>query len=70
MRAGSSAGAGADGAAGAVGAASGAGLVLAGSDAVARVSAAVELVKLSGRQVASLEETKQALWPQGGGNFT
>jgi 3-keto-5-aminohexanoate cleavage enzyme len=33
------------------------------------VAAAVDLVKLSGRQVASLEETKAALWPSGGGNF-
>jgi 3-keto-5-aminohexanoate cleavage enzyme len=33
------------------------------------VDAAVKLVKLSGRQVATLEETKQALWPDGGGNF-
>ncbi|MFT3700210.1 MAG: 3-keto-5-aminohexanoate cleavage protein [Kofleriaceae bacterium] len=32
------------------------------------VGAAVELVKLSGRSVASVEETKQLLWPSGGGN--
>ena len=32
------------------------------------VAAAVELVKLSGRSVASLDETKQLLWPAGGSN--
>jgi 3-keto-5-aminohexanoate cleavage enzyme len=35
----------------------------------ALVDAAVQLVKLSGRSVATLEETKQILWPRGGGNF-
>lgn len=33
------------------------------------VDAAVGMVKLSGRAVASLEETRAALWPNGGGNF-
>ncbi len=33
------------------------------------VAAAVEMVKLSGRSVASLDEAKRALWPNGGGNF-
>jgi 3-keto-5-aminohexanoate cleavage enzyme len=32
------------------------------------VGAAVELVKLSGRSVASVDEVKQLLWPQGGSN--
>jgi 3-keto-5-aminohexanoate cleavage enzyme len=32
------------------------------------VDAAVKLVKLSGRSVATLEETKQLLWPNGGMN--
>lgn len=32
------------------------------------VAAAAELVKLSGRSVASLDEAKQLLWPQGGMN--
>ena len=34
------------------------------------VDAAAQLVRLSGRKVASLEETKRLLWPDGGGNFT
>lgn len=33
------------------------------------VSAVVSLVALSGRKVASLDETKAILWPSGGGNF-
>ncbi len=33
------------------------------------VAAAVNMAKLSGRSVATLEETKQALWPDGRGNF-
>jgi len=33
------------------------------------VAEAAKLVKLSGRSVASLEETKQILWPKGDGNF-
>jgi uncharacterized protein (DUF849 family) len=33
------------------------------------VAAAVDLVKLSGRAVATVEETKQLLWPNGGGNW-
>lgn len=33
------------------------------------VASAAELVKLSGRSVASVDETKQLLWPSGGGNF-
>ncbi|HUS26928.1 MAG TPA: 3-keto-5-aminohexanoate cleavage protein [Kofleriaceae bacterium] len=33
------------------------------------VAAAVQLAKLSGRTVATVEETKQLLWPSGGGNF-
>jgi 3-keto-5-aminohexanoate cleavage enzyme len=33
------------------------------------VDAAVHMVKLSGREVASLEDTKALLWPEGGGNF-
>jgi uncharacterized protein (DUF849 family) len=32
------------------------------------VTAAVELVKLSGRSVASVDEAKQLLWPSGGSN--
>ena len=32
------------------------------------VAAAAALVKLSGRSVATLEETKQLLWPNGGMN--
>ena len=32
------------------------------------VAAAVELVKLSGRSVASVDEAKQLLWPRGGSN--
>jgi uncharacterized protein (DUF849 family) len=32
------------------------------------VAAAVELVKLSGRSVASVDEAKQLLWPSGGSN--
>ncbi|GAB4535300.1 MAG: 3-keto-5-aminohexanoate cleavage protein [Haliangiales bacterium] len=35
----------------------------------ALVEAATELVRLSGREVATLEETKALLWPSGGGNF-
>ena len=34
----------------------------------ARVSAAAQLVKLSGRSVASVEETLGLLWPNGGHN--
>jgi 3-keto-5-aminohexanoate cleavage enzyme len=33
------------------------------------VEAAVDMIKLSGRQVASLEETRAILWPDGEGNF-
>ena len=33
------------------------------------VAEAARLVQLSGRSVASLDETKQILWPDGGGNF-
>ena len=33
------------------------------------VAAAVELVKLSGRSVASVIDARAALWPNGGGNF-
>lgn len=33
------------------------------------VAAAAHMVKLSGRQVATLEETRQILWPEGDGNF-
>jgi len=33
------------------------------------VAAAVELVELSGRAVASVAETRALLWPDGGGNF-
>lgn len=33
------------------------------------VDAAVGMVKLSGRQVASVEEVRKILWPDGGGNF-
>lgn len=33
------------------------------------VSAAVAMVKLSGRAVASVDEAKALLWPSGGGNF-
>jgi 3-keto-5-aminohexanoate cleavage enzyme len=32
------------------------------------VASAVELVKLSGRSVATVDEAKQLLWPNGGGN--
>jgi 3-keto-5-aminohexanoate cleavage enzyme len=32
------------------------------------VAAAVELVKLSGRSVASVDDAKRLLWPNGGGN--
>ncbi|HEY5948426.1 MAG TPA: 3-keto-5-aminohexanoate cleavage protein [Kofleriaceae bacterium] len=32
------------------------------------VAAAAQLVKLSGRSVASVDETKQLLWPNGGSN--
>jgi 3-keto-5-aminohexanoate cleavage enzyme len=35
----------------------------------ALVAEAARLVALSGRSVASLDETKQILWPNGGGNF-
>lgn len=35
----------------------------------ALVEAAAALVRLSGREVASLEETRQLLWPAGDGNF-
>lgn len=35
----------------------------------ALVEAAVEMVKLSGRRPATVEETRQLLWPDGGGNF-
>jgi uncharacterized protein (DUF849 family) len=34
------------------------------------VDAAAQLVRLSGRQVATLDEAKQLLWPKGGGNFS
>ena len=34
------------------------------------VEAAAQLVWLSGRQVATLDEAKQLLWPKGGGNFS
>jgi uncharacterized protein (DUF849 family) len=33
------------------------------------VAAAVEMVKLSGRSVASVDEARALLWPGGGGNF-
>jgi len=33
------------------------------------VEAAAQLTALSGRSVATLEETQQLLWPSGGGNF-
>jgi len=33
------------------------------------VTAAVEMVKLSGRSVASVSEARALLWPDGGGNF-
>ena len=33
------------------------------------VDAAVDLVKLSGRSPATVDEAKQLLWPNGGGNF-
>ena len=33
------------------------------------VDAAVDLVKLSGRSVASVDEAKAILWPNGGGNY-
>jgi 3-keto-5-aminohexanoate cleavage enzyme len=33
------------------------------------VAAAVEMVKLSGRSVATRDEARQLLWPNGGGNF-
>ncbi len=35
----------------------------------ALVGAAADLVRLSGRTVASLDDTKRVLWPGGGGNF-
>jgi len=35
----------------------------------ALVEAAVNMVKLSGRAVASVDETRKLLWPDGGGNF-
>lgn len=35
----------------------------------ALVEAAAEMVKLSGREVASVDEAKAILWPDGGGNF-
>lgn len=35
----------------------------------ALVDAAVNMVELSGREVASVDEAKQLLWPDGGGNF-
>ena len=35
----------------------------------ALVDAATHMVQLSGRQVATLEETRQLLWPRGDGNF-
>lgn len=36
----------------------------------ALVEAAAQLVRLSGRSVASLDEAKQLLWPRGGGNVS
>jgi uncharacterized protein (DUF849 family) len=36
----------------------------------ALVAEAARLVALSGRTVASLEDTKKILWPNGGGNFS
>ena len=33
------------------------------------VDAAVNMVKLSGRQVATVAEARALLWPNGGGNF-
>lgn len=33
------------------------------------VEAAAHMVRLSGRQVASVDEARQLLWPSGGGNF-
>lgn len=33
------------------------------------VEAAVDMVELAGRSVATVEETRQLLWPNGGGNF-
>jgi 3-keto-5-aminohexanoate cleavage enzyme len=33
------------------------------------VDQAVQLVKLSGRQVATVDEARKLLWPDGGGNF-
>jgi 3-keto-5-aminohexanoate cleavage enzyme len=33
------------------------------------VDEAVKLVKLSGREVATVEDARAALWPNGGGNF-
>jgi uncharacterized protein (DUF849 family) len=33
------------------------------------VTAAVGMVRLAGREPATVEETRQILWPQGGGNF-
>ena len=41
---------------------------MAGSNG-ALVDAAVDLVKLSGRSVASVEDARNLLWPNGGGNF-
>jgi 3-keto-5-aminohexanoate cleavage enzyme len=35
----------------------------------ALVDAAVDMVKLSGRTVATVDETRALLWPNGGGNF-
>jgi hypothetical protein len=32
------------------------------------VTVAAELVKLSGRSVASVDDAKRLLWPNGGGN--
>ena len=32
------------------------------------VAAAAELVRMSGRSVASVDEAKQLLWPRGGSN--
>ena len=33
------------------------------------VDAAVKLARLSGREVANVEETRQLLWPTGNGKF-
>ena len=33
------------------------------------VDAAAKMVRLSGREVSTVEETRAALWPSGGGNF-